>query len=206
VPIMMRSTTNREARREADGARRAAAPVREGLLLALFAGLVSCGSSAGDPWLRESSGDGSPEPTFPEPTSFAEPPPELSEGVFPCSDCHEADLPVRGTPRKLRAHQEIVLKHDVESGWCFDCHTKTNFDKLHLASGELIDFESSIRLCAQCHGEKYREWRSGVHGRRTGNWDGEKTYLLCSSCHEAHAPAFRPIAPEPPPRRPKRTR
>src|ERR1035438_7352917 len=30
----------------------------------------------------------------------------------------------------------------------------------------------------RCHGEKYRDWRPGVHGRLTGNWNGAKTYLL----------------------------
>ena len=79
------------------------------------------------------------------------------------------------------------------------------FDKLHLASGELIDFEESYKLCGQCHGDKYRDWRSGVHGRRSGNWDGEKTYLLCVHCHYSHAPAFQPLVPERPPQRPERT-
>jgi hypothetical protein len=34
-------------------------------------------------------------------------------------------------------------------------------------------------------------------------WDGHKTYLLCVNCHDAHAPAFEPIEPMPPPIRPK---
>lgn len=155
---------------------------------------------------------GRPDPEFTEhaapPPSTAEqfqvPPPPLSEGVFPCSDCHE-DLPV-GPRRKLRmAHQDIVLEHDEEHLWCLDCHSAENRDMLHLASGELVPFEESYRLCGQCHGDKYRDWRAGVHGRRTGSWLGEKQYLLCVHCHDSHSPRFKPIQPEPAPQKPRRT-
>jgi len=133
-------------------------------------------------------------------------PPPFSEGVFPCTDCHDPDVPVKGTRRKLkRAHQEIELRHDAANRWCGDCHDFTNFDQLHLASGEGVPFEESYRLCGQCHGDKYRDWREGIHGRRTGMWDGEKTYLLCVSCHNSHDPAFKPLHPKPAPRAPERT-
>ena len=136
------------------------------------------------------------------------PPPPLSDGVFPCSDCHDPDmLPSNPTRRVLRmAHQEIVLEHDQEHRWCLDCHDSEDRDQLHLASGELVPFEESYRLCGQCHGDKYRDWRAGVHGRRTGFWNGEKQYLLCVSCHNSHSPRFQPLEPEPPPRRPVRTK
>jgi hypothetical protein len=131
------------------------------------------------------------------------PPPPFSEGIFPCSDCHDPTLPVNTKRRPLSmAHQEIDLKHDVEHRWCLDCHSATDRDKLHLASGELVDFTESYKLCGQCHGDKYRDWRAGVHGRRSGNWDGHKTYLLCVNCHNAHSPAFKPLQPKPPPTRP----
>ena len=135
------------------------------------------------------------------------PPPPFSEGIFPCSDCHDPEIEVNTRRRTLSmAHQEIVLQHDEEHRWCLDCHSATNRDKLHLASGELVDFEQSYRLCGQCHGDKYRDWRAGVHGRRSGRWDGHKTYLLCVHCHDSHAPAFDPIRPEPPPPRPEEAR
>lgn len=144
------------------------------------------------------------------------PPPPFSDGIFPCSDCHDPSLPVNTKRRKLSmAHQDIELKHDAEHRWCLDCHTAGDRDKLHLASGELIDFTESYKLCGQCHGDKYRDWRAGVHGRRSGNWDGHKTYLLCVNCHSAHDPAFKlhyvpsfkpsqpkSDKPQPPPNRP----
>ena len=132
------------------------------------------------------------------------PPPPFTEGIFPCSSCH-AQLPVNRTRRTLTdMHTDIVLKHDEQHRWCLDCHDATNRDKLHLASGELVPFEESYRICGQCHGEKYRDWRAGVHGRRSGQWNGHKTYLLCAHCHNPHQPHFQPLAPKPAPKRPSR--
>lgn len=131
------------------------------------------------------------------------PPPPFSEGVFPCTDCHDPAIPPNTKKREMKlAHTEVKLHHDEQHRWCLDCHSAENRDKLHLASGELIDFTESYKLCGQCHGDKARDWRAGVHGRRSGNWDGHKKYLLCVNCHNSHAPKFQPLKPLPPPIRP----
>ena len=134
------------------------------------------------------------------------PPPPFSEGVFPCTDCHDnKDLKPNRTRRELKdAHDDIILKHDEEHRWCLDCHDADNRDRLHLASGDPVPFEESYRLCGQCHGEKYRDWRAGVHGRRVGEWNGHKQYLLCAHCHNPHQPRFKSMAPQPAPFRPQR--
>jgi hypothetical protein len=130
------------------------------------------------------------------------PPPPFSDGIFPCSGCH-ADLAVNRSRRVLtEMHDDIMLRHDEQHRWCLDCHDATDRDALHLASGERIPFEQSYLLCGQCHGEKLRDWRAGVHGRRTGDWNGHKTYLLCAHCHNPHQPAFKPLEPKPAPVRP----
>ena len=130
------------------------------------------------------------------------PPPPFSEGIFPCSGCH-AGMPVNRNRRTLAdMHADIVLKHDAEHRWCLDCHDPDDRDQLHLASGERISFEQSYRLCGQCHGEKLRDWTAGVHGRRTGEWNGHKRYLLCANCHNPHQPRFSPLAPKAAPLRP----
>jgi hypothetical protein len=134
------------------------------------------------------------------------PPPPFSEGMFPCSECHNEDLPPDRTRRPLvDFHDDIVLKHDEEQRWCLDCHSADNRDELHLASGSLVPFEESYRVCGQCHGEKYRDWRAGVHGRRIGQWNGAKEYLLCVHCHNPHEPRFKALPPLPAPLRPVRT-
>jgi hypothetical protein len=133
------------------------------------------------------------------------PPPPFSDGIFPCTACHNKDLPPNRKRRELRdMHTDIVLKHDTEYRWCLDCHDADNRDQLHLASGEGVPFEESYRLCGQCHGEKYRDWRAGVHGRRVGQWDGQKQYLLCVHCHSPHQPHFKPMKPQAAPKPPHR--
>lgn len=135
------------------------------------------------------------------------PPPPFSEGIFPCSDCHNKEMPANRTRRTLvDMHDDIQLKHDAEHRWCLDCHDADQRDQLHLASGEGVPFAESYRLCGQCHGEKYRDWRAGVHGRRVGEWNGPKKYLLCVHCHNPHEPRFKPLAPLPAPKRPARDR
>jgi len=133
------------------------------------------------------------------------PPPPFTEGLFPCTTCHDGKTqkpnPVR---RELKdMHTDIQLKHGPESRWCLDCHDLMNRDVLHLASGAKVPFKVSYELCGQCHGEKLRDWRAGVHGKRTGSWNGAKQYLLCVNCHNPHSPHFQPLKPMPPPVRPE---
>ncbi len=125
------------------------------------------------------------------------------EDYFPCSDCH-GDMEVNFERRELEEmHDDIVLNHGPKERWCFDCHSPDDRDSLRLANGTLISFEESYRLCGQCHGTIYRDWRQGIHGRREGYWNGAKSYLLCAHCHNPHSPRFQPIKPLPPPVRPQ---
>lgn len=135
--------------------------------------------------------------------AFQVPPPPFTPGAFPCSECH-ADLPPDPKVRVLEsAHTEIVLRHGGEDRWCLDCHDLTDRDHLRLANGTLVPFAESYRLCGQCHGDKYRDWRSGIHGKRTGYWNGPKRYLLCAHCHNPHSPHFQALVPLAPPVRPE---
>lgn len=136
---------------------------------------------------------------------FPVPPPPFSEGIFPCSECHAEMTPNPKRRQLEEEHTDIVLNHS-QGRWCLDCHDLTNRDKLHLISGEKIGFNESYRLCGQCHGDKYRDWKVGVHGKRTGDWNGKKEYLLCAHCHNPHDPGFKPLAPKPPPVRPEHIR
>ncbi|HEX9850189.1 cytochrome c3 family protein [Candidatus Deferrimicrobium sp.] len=137
---------------------------------------------------------------------FAVPTPPFTPGIFPCSECHKEMKP---NPRRRELkdeHTNIVLNHAEGQRWCLDCHDVSNRDKLRLVSGEKIGFDESFRLCGQCHGDKYRDWKVGVHGKRTGMWNGEKQYLLCVHCHNPHDPRFKPIQPMPAPARPEDTK
>jgi hypothetical protein len=103
-------------------------------------------------------------------------------------------------------HSDIDLHHGPESRWCLDCHDATNRDRLHLVNGDRIEFTASYLLCGQCHGDKLRDWRVGVHGKRTGSWNGAKQYVRCVHCHNPHSPHFKPLKPMPPPTPPDQIR
>lgn len=131
-------------------------------------------------------------------------PPAFSEGIFPCSQCHQGQGDRQR--RELAFHEDIqdrLQRHAAQRRWCLDCHDFAKRDMLHLSSGELVPFTESYRVCSQCHYDKYRDWRLGIHGKRVGMWNGPKTYLLCVNCHDPHSPRFKPLVPERPPRRPE---
>ncbi len=131
-------------------------------------------------------------------------PPPFSEGIFPCSQCHEGAGD--DTRRQLAFHEEIQARLAHGPNWCLGCHDLAQRDVIHLSNGERIPFTESYRLCGQCHYDKYRDWRLGIHGKRVGRWDGAKTTLLCVSCHDPHAPRFASLKPEPRPPTAKETR
>ena len=135
---------------------------------------------------------------------FFVPPPPFSEDIFPCSECH-ADMDVNAERRMLEdEHVEIseMFNHASDQRWCLDCHNPNNRDVLRLANGDLVSFEESYNLCGQCHGTIFRDWKAGIHGKRTGEWNGKKQYRLCVHCHNPHSPKFKPIKPLPPPDNP----
>ncbi|MFH1297473.1 MAG: hypothetical protein ABIJ04_09400 [Bacteroidota bacterium] len=127
--------------------------------------------------------------------------PPFSWGIFPCTDCHATMKPNPVRRELVEWHDDIseIFDHDSKNRWCIDCHDLNSRDSLRLASGKLLDFKESYKLCGQCHGEKLRDWKVGVHGKRTGEWNGKKEYLLCVHCHNPHSPRFEELTPEPPP-------
>lgn len=126
----------------------------------------------------------------------------LGSPLFPCSSCHGAMKPLF-LKRKLSFHDDISLNHD--NLWCLDCHNAFNRDRLNIAGGKTTGFDELQRLCGVCHGVIYNEWTNGVHVKRTGKWNGEKHYFICTDCHNPHSPGFKPLRPEPPPLRPEMT-
>ncbi|HTN54254.1 MAG TPA: hypothetical protein VML50_17725 [Anaeromyxobacter sp.] len=154
---------------------------------------LAASPAAGAEAARPAGGPGTKAEARPEVLVEAEAPP-FSEGIFPCSSCH-ADLEKNGTRRELAFHdeQQSIFSHDAEHRWCLDCHDLQNRDVLRLANGAHVPFTESYRLCGQCHGDKFRDWRAGVHGKRVGMWDGPKTYFLCVNCHNPHSPRFKGV-------------
>jgi hypothetical protein len=130
----------------------------------------------------------------------------LPQTITPCRACHgpEKDFPVNVKRREdLLVHKNVKLNHGGVRVWCLDCHNSDDRNFLQpLSDGKPIKFEQSYLLCGKCHGTKFRDWRNGIHGKRTGSWNGEKTYYRCVTCHNPHTPKFKPIEPMPPPQKP----
>ncbi len=139
-------------------------------------------------------------PKVAQANEFAVSPPPFTDGIFPCTDCHIDIEPNPQRRQLVDMHDDIdaIFDHDSDNRWCLDCHDINSRDSLRTASGKLLGFDESYKLCGQCHGDKLRDWKVGVHGKRTGQWNGEKQYLLCVHCHDPHAPRFEKIEPMPP--------
>lgn len=124
--------------------------------------------------------------------------------TYPCgAQCHDLREP-DPTPRELSAfHAGRRVDHGPALRWCGDCHSIDEPDRLRLRGGELISFDDSDRICGQCHGDKHRDWRHGVHGLSTGGWRGTIRRRTCTACHDPHGPepiwleALPPPEPDP---------
>jgi dihydrofolate reductase len=97
-------------------------------------------------------------------------------------------------------HAELTLEHGGERFWCLTCHHPDNRDYLRSLKNNAIDFDQSYRLCGQCHFQRQKDWFFGAHGKRIGNWLGQRKLYLCTECHDPHSPSIKPIKPNPPPK------
>ncbi len=134
---------------------------------------------------------------------------------MPCTSCHNGKTvpyPKDKKPRLIQFHQDIVpnsleLRHGKGAIWCLDCHNPTNRDTLISHMGDEISFNQPQKLCGKCHGQIYRDWRDGIHGKRIGMWTkgGKKRWWVCTECHNPHnvEPPFQALKPEKAPALPK---
>jgi hypothetical protein len=130
-------------------------------------------------------------------------PPSVVVGGFShaCNECHRLFNPPLIEHRTLMQHTDITFNHGANNH-CFNCHDRSNRERLTLHDGTLIGFDQVPRLCAQCHGTVYRDWQHGMHGKTMGSWDaasGKQHRLDCNDCHDPHSPAYGSIAPLPGP-------
>lgn len=144
-----------------------------------------------------------------DPQATLLPGPEASyPDLHPCFDCHDPDfMEVDTSVRELGdPHDTMPFNHAGERIWCMDCHDADDHELLRLANGTTLEYAESPQLCGQCHGMQHRDWQAGAHGKRTGNWDGAKEYMTCTSCHNPHDPVFGHLEPMAPPTPPEPTR
>lgn len=96
--------------------------------------------------------------------------------------------------------------------WCLECHHNTKRNMLADHFGNPISFDQPQLLCGKCHGDKLRDWRDGIHGKRIGDFTstGKKRWFTCTECHNPHNVqdgtrdrGFVQLQPETPPQLPR---
>jgi hypothetical protein len=126
-------------------------------------------------------------------------------------------LPNTKKPHPIPTMQAMVpdlqnLQHGRGKIWCMDCHHATKRNKLVDNFGDPVSFDEPQWLCGKCHGDKFRDWSDGIHGKRIGEWasTGKKRWFTCTECHNPHNVqdgdrnrGFAQLAPELPPQLPK---
>lgn len=122
--------------------------------------------------------------------------------IHPCADCHEW-AESDPTPRALdEPHDNFALRHGLHGKgefWCFTCHHLDGDGGIRTIEGEKLGFDDAYVVCAQCHAQQAKDWTYGAHGKRVGDWAGERRILNCTACHYQHRPAIRGRSPKPPP-------
>ncbi len=133
-----------------------------------------------------------------------------------CETCHDGKtvrFPKDTKPRLIGMHQDIVenslkLMHGRGALWCLNCHSANHRNNLIDRQGNLLSFNQPQKLCGGCHGDRYIDWRGGVHGKRIGSWatGSKKRWWVCTECHNPHTvqvARFNRLKPEPPPPLPR---
>ena len=104
------------------------------------------------------------------------------------------------------------LQHGRERIWCLDCHHERQRNKLVDNFGTPVSFDEPQLLCGKCHGDKLRDWRDNIHGKRIGEFtsNGKQRIFVCTECHNPHNVqdgarnrGFIALQPEPAPQLPR---
>lgn len=119
-----------------------------------------------------------------------------------CRTCHgsgsQGAMLAKDAPKDF--HKGFKVTHGQQS--CNTCHDQDR-SRLHLADGKKLDFDEVVKLCAQCHGVQYRDYKKGSHGGMNGHWDlrrGGRERNNCVDCHSPHQPAIEKVWPVHPPK------
>ncbi len=119
------------------------------------------------------------------------------------------DLPVLRLPRGLKANRTRREAHrhahrhraDARRGTPLVPRLPRRRRPRPAAPGErrAAAVRASRTACAaSATARSYRDWRAGVHGRRTGDWNGHKAYLLCAQLPQPAPAALQAASPPKP--------
>ena len=136
---------------------------------------------------------------YPEAPTFTVVPRKDQLSLYPCSNCHRFMEP-NPKPRDLSPpHNATTFDHGAGRVWCLVCHNPTDRDMLRTQLDEKVDFNDAYLVCGGCHADRQKDWYFGGHGKRVGNWQGERQMYNCTHSHDPHEPVLKPREPMPPP-------
>ncbi len=107
-----------------------------------------------------------------------------------CLTCHE---------QNLGAHSNLGVGGQV----CLACHDGFVMQP-HALDGTLLTDATISNLCANCHRERYADWKIGVHGTHGLNYTSTELAPGCTTCHNPHTPDLPTIQTLPAPEEPER--
>jgi len=152
----------------------------------------------GDPYDGTAPMGKMPQMDIPEGQAVVKPRSEHLNLLATCGvACHNGKYPVgfpkTNKPVPIPTMETLFpdaknLQHGRGRIWCLDCHHLTQRNKLTDHFGEPISIDQPQLLCGKCHGDKLRDWRDGIHGKRIGEFTstGKKRWFTCTECHNAH--------------------
>lgn len=110
---------------------------------------------------------------------------------FACIECHTKPIDELKSKDAKKAHWDISLAHaDSNTMNCATCHNGKDMNNLNTLTGNAADFNSSYKLCSQCHSTQFEDWKGGAHGKRIGGWAPPRASFTCVNCHNPHSPSF----------------
>ncbi len=110
---------------------------------------------------------------------------------FACIECHTKPVDELKSKDAKKAHWDITLAHaDSKTMNCITCHNGNDMNNLNTITGTNVDFNSSYKLCSQCHSTQFEDWKGGAHGKRIGGWAPPRASFTCVNCHNPHSPSF----------------
>ncbi len=135
---------------------------------------------------------------YPDAPAFSVVPRKGELTYYPCAQCHQYMEP-NPKVRELSSPHPVEFEHGKGRFWCLSCHHMTERNTLRTQLDEKVDFNDSYFVCGGCHPVPQKDWYYGAHGKRVGNWKGERQLYNCTQCHNPHSPSIKAREPLPPP-------
>ncbi|MGZ3650770.1 MAG: hypothetical protein ACXVB9_09300 [Bdellovibrionota bacterium] len=148
-------------------------------------------------WTGASFGDATPADLGPGVVLREHHPPAEATN---CKNCHapKSKLFIKSRKDPQLEHRYFNTHHGKGAIACGSCHDANRQNQLNPPA----TFSNPSPVCARCHVEIYRDWKTGIHGKRLGGWNLPKTQLNCVDCHDPHSVSFPKMEAMPPPHKP----